>query len=925
MKGLKKLLLASAISLGALGLCLWNTTATATAAAATSSDFNCEYTATGTGNLDPYVYYGCTEVNTYTAEEAAAKGIPAGYENEVLEVLGITNRGILVDFSAQQIPFDLVEALEFRVYLGESEANVGTAYPQLRIPKPGALGGSWVLQRNEATPVGEWTTVTVSSTGSNFAALKDEENGILNKFELAVRSKDYIDFYIDSIDCVLKQPVINYSEDQPVYVTLGKKMYVSATAADGLGNALDLQYIWADGVELNEKGTPTQAGEYALTLKAVDSYGGVATKTVTVIVTEEAVEVDSDFQCIYAANPNKMVGATNVGGYGSSAVNTYTAEEAAAKGIPAGYENEVLEVVGIGSSAHSGLLLDFSREEVPLSLLESLDFRVYIGISDKNAGTNYPQLRIPNPDGSGSWVYQKSEALTAGEWINFSIAKNSSFSSLCDENGYLSIFEFALRSQGKVDFYIDSITYVLKADDGQAPVINYAGSDTITVAMGSIMDLAVTATDAMEGELPVEYIWSEGTVLDENGTPTQVGSYTLTFKSVDYFGHTATKTITVNVTEADRTAPVINFNISEIKTMVGAMPMFKVSATDNSGNVTVTKAWSEGALDKKGRLTVGTHTWTITAVDSSGNTATKVVTFIVTESEPAYSFVTDESDIFGDCIVTFDGVDPISVPYGFKIAKPADPVRETTAEAKYKFLGWYLGDKEWDFDTDVVTSDINLVAMWQETKQVYRVTFDGETSSTKVAYGELIPADIIPADPVKAATTMREFIFDGWYLGDKKWDFATDVITGETELEPKFITVVRKYTVTFDGENAQEYEFGSKITEPETPVKEATATHTYEFLGWFNGDRQWNFATDTVSYNTYLQSKWREVEIGGGNDTPTTSEPDETPTTSDDSSDTAQPGMADLLAGCTSVIGGVASGVVAISAAAYVLLKKKED
>ena len=429
MKGLKTLLLASALSLGTLGLCLWNTTATATASAAASSDFNCEYTATG--KLDPYVYYGCTEVKTYTAEEAAAKGIPAGYENEVLEVLGIANRGFLVDFSAQQIPFDLVEALEFRVYLGEAEANVGTAYPQLRIPKPGALGGSWVLQRNEATPVGEWTTVTVSSTGSNFAALKDEENGILNKFELAVRSKDYIDFYVDSIDCVLKKPVINVAEDKPVYVALGKTLYVPATAADGLGNALDIQYIWEEGVALNEKGTPTQAGEYALTLKAVDSYGGVVTKTVTVIVTEEPVAVDSDFLCVYSANPNKLAG-----GYGSSAINTYTAAEAAAKGIPAGYTNKVLEVVSIGSSVSNGILLDFSREEVPMSMLEALEFRVYVGVAAENNGTNYPQLRVPNPDASGGWVYQKNIALPAGEWTTFTLAKTNSFAALCDENGY---------------------------------------------------------------------------------------------------------------------------------------------------------------------------------------------------------------------------------------------------------------------------------------------------------------------------------------------------------------------------------------------------------------------------------------------------------------------------------------------------------
>ena len=57
MKGLKKLLLAAALSLGALGLCLGNATApTATA----TSDFKCEYSAMET--TQPYVYYGSTDV-----------------------------------------------------------------------------------------------------------------------------------------------------------------------------------------------------------------------------------------------------------------------------------------------------------------------------------------------------------------------------------------------------------------------------------------------------------------------------------------------------------------------------------------------------------------------------------------------------------------------------------------------------------------------------------------------------------------------------------------------------------------------------------------------------------------------------------------------------------------------------------------------
>ena len=68
MKGLKKLLLTAVLSLGALGLCVGNATAPTTTA---TNEFNCEYTAMA--KTDPYVYYGSTEVKTYTAEEAAEK------------------------------------------------------------------------------------------------------------------------------------------------------------------------------------------------------------------------------------------------------------------------------------------------------------------------------------------------------------------------------------------------------------------------------------------------------------------------------------------------------------------------------------------------------------------------------------------------------------------------------------------------------------------------------------------------------------------------------------------------------------------------------------------------------------------------------------------------------------------------------------
>ena len=363
--------------------------------------------------------------------------------------------------------------------------------------------------------------------------------------------------------------------------------------------------------------------------------------------------------------------------------------------------------------------------------------------------------------------------------------------------------------------------------------------------------------------------------------------------------------------------------------------MLSVDATDDNGKVDIVTSWSNGALDKRGNLTAGEHIWTITATDKYGNVTTKTVTFVVTETEPTFTNVTDESSVFGNFTVTFDGENAITVPYGLKVTKPADPVRETTAEARYTFLGWYVGDTEWNFDTDVVTSDLDIQSKWEVTKRSYKVSFDGAVLPKNVEYGELIPAEYIPEDPHKSSTFTKEFTFDGWYLGDKKWNFETDVVTGTTELVAKFTEKARVFVVTFDGENGQECGFGGKVTAPETPVKENTETCTYEFIGWFYGDKQWNFETDLVTMSMDLVSKWKETVIGGVEpEEPTTSETPETPDEPEtpdnsvnegDGSDTAQPGVTDLLAGCMSAIGGVTSGLVALGAAVIVCLKKKQD
>ena len=76
MRGLKRLVLIAALAFSSVGLCLGNASAIAE-----TNDFNCQYSAVAKDS--EYVCYGATAVNTYTAEEAAAKGIPEGYSSRL--------------------------------------------------------------------------------------------------------------------------------------------------------------------------------------------------------------------------------------------------------------------------------------------------------------------------------------------------------------------------------------------------------------------------------------------------------------------------------------------------------------------------------------------------------------------------------------------------------------------------------------------------------------------------------------------------------------------------------------------------------------------------------------------------------------------------------------------------------------------------
>lgn len=131
--------------------------------------------------------------------------------------------------------------------------------------------------------------------------------------------------------------------------------------------------------------------------------------------------------------------------------------------------------------------------------------------------------------------------------------------------------------------------------------------------------------------------------------------------------------------------------------------------------------------------------------------------------------VTEEYTVTFNAYGGFPTPDEQHVKSGEKAVLPVEPTLKG-----YIFAFWYLGEDEqnataYDFNTPV-TGDITLTAKWNINK--YTVTFDsyGGTPVPPVQEVEYGLTATEPAAPEKTGYT-----FDGWYLGDEKYDFSAAV------------------------------------------------------------------------------------------------------------------------------------------------------
>ena len=215
---------------------------------------------------------------------------------------------------------------------------------------------------------------------------------------------------------------------------------------------------------------------------------------------------------------------------------------------------------------------------------------------------------------------------------------------------------------------------------------------------------------------------------------------------------------------------------------------------------------------------------------------------------------------------------------GNKIQKPIDPTKEG-----YKFLGWTLNGKDYDFNS-IVEDEVLLKAKWEKienvennkpnnnsnnnnstnsgsnnnnpttpTVKIYKVTFDSKggdvVASQTIEEGKKV---IKPGNPTRSGYT-----FAGWTLNGEDYDFDS-VVNSNITLAAKWTENPKvKYTVTFDSKggssvSSQTVEEGNKATNPKNPTRNG-----YTFAGWTLNGSNYDF-NSSVKGNITLVAKWNQ-------------------------------------------------------------------
>lgn len=210
------------------------------------------------------------------------------------------------------------------------------------------------------------------------------------------------------------------------------------------------------------------------------------------------------------------------------------------------------------------------------------------------------------------------------------------------------------------------------------------------------------------------------------------------------------------------------------------------------------------------------------------------------------------------CIVSFNsnGVnEAISI-----IANNGTTIKEPTTltKAGYVLTGWYKDAvlaTPWNFDTDVVTSNITLYAAWTPG---FMVTLNSKGGS--VVPSVSVKTNSAITEPIVA--TMTGYTLVGWYTSSTSLVKVVFPYTVKNNITLYAKWAINSYTVTFNNDNGNVVAFktakyNSAITAPTISAKTG-----YTFNGWYTEATGGTMITfpHSVTENITLYAQWTKKQ-----------------------------------------------------------------
>ncbi|RUN15540.1 cell wall-binding protein [Staphylococcus epidermidis] len=702
----------------------------------------------------------------------------------------------------------------------ESEDNSGQAVTNKVDGLPAGITFDEAANTISGTPseVGSYT-VTVTTT---------DENG---NSETTTFTIDVEDTTKPTVEDIANQTQEVNTEITPITIESEDNSDQAVTnKVDGLPAGVTF-----DEVTNTISGTPSEVGSYDITVTTTDESGNTTETTFTINVedttkptvesiTDQTQEVNTEITPITIESEDNSGQAVTNKVDGLPADVTFDETTNTISGTPSevgSYDITVTTTDESGNATETTFTINV--EDTTKPTVES------IADQTQEVNTEITPIKIEATDNSDQTVTNKVDGLPNG--VTFDETTNT-ISGTPSEVGSYDITVTTTDNSGNVT----ETTFTIDVEDTTKPTVESITDQTQEVST-EITPIKIEATDN-SGRAVTNKVdgLPDGVTFDEatntiSGTPSEVGSYTVTVTTTDESGNSETTTFTIDV--EDTTKPTVEDIADQTQEINTEITPIKIEATDNSGRAVTNKVdglpngvtFDEATNTISGTPSeVGSYDITVTTTDENGNSETTTFTIDVedttkpmvediadqtqevnTEIEPIKIEATDNS---GQAVTNkVDGL-----PDGVTFDESTNTISGTPSEVGSYTVTVTTTDENGNSETTTFTIDV---------EDTTKPTVENITDQTQEVNTEITPIKIETTDNSGQAVTNK---VDGLPDG-VTFDEATNTISGTpSEVGSYDITV----TTTDENGNSEMTTFTIDVEDTTKPTVEDIADQTQE-------------------------------------------------------------------------------------------------